>query len=599
MSRRPSPQALLALPGNLDKPNPYQVLGLRDGESDKAVIAAAGQRTVNRLKQVKAEADAEAWRQAAIWVKQARQILADPQHKARLDQKLAAAVASGGQTTLGSQPGSAHHRGPMNQPGVAAGTPSDQSDPLAAVLPSNSVRGNGPDASPPSAPPPRNSVSKPTLRAGTASLPPAAAQPPLPPPAPSPATSPPDAVRPVPPAPGAVLANAGESEPTAVWPAPGPPNPPAELPGQSATPVMPVDFTPAVAAEPPRRRRRRKSFPWATVVLTCFAIGCLASITGLVYILAKNPVVINFGGGGQQATDGTSVAAQASAAQQQGEQDRGQRDPIMGRYSGDRAQQDPPRQAQRQQQAVEADKWLSELSDDGEEPSRGDDAPDDAPQDGTNRGDMRDESAMTDEPMMSDASDTSDTAEPPASDPLTGDVAAGQAALDAARQAIRRADWQTMAQQAQAAVQAAADEDQRRSAEALQSLAHWAAYYHEGVQQGLEKLGAGESFNITDQLQVVIVEIAPEKVIVRFSGKNRDYPRGELPLVMVHKIVRFALPTESPLLPVAAEAYQAVAPVTTPQYRSQSIETLEGMPEEIDDVRPAEIAAAIRDVYPD
>ena len=95
----------------------------------------------------------------------------------------------------------------------------------------------------------------------------------------------------------------------------------------------------------------------------------------------------------------------------------------------------------------------------------------------------------------------------------------------------------------------------------------------------------------------MVVEIGPEVVEVKFSGRNKDYPRHKLPLVLAHKIATFAMPADAPETTVAAQAYQAIAPISTPQYRQQAIRALEAMTEPVEGAEPVDVVAAIRDVF--
>jgi hypothetical protein len=70
-------------------------------------------------------------------------------------------------------------------------------------------------------------------------------------------------------------------------------------------------------------------------------------------------------------------------------------------------------------------------------------------------------------------------------------------------------------------------------------------------------------------------------------------------LVIAHKLATFSMPADAPATKAAAQAYQALAPVTTPQYREAAIKALEAMPPQPDDVDPAVLVAAIRQVFPD
>lgn len=71
-------------PGN-SSPNAYEVFGLGVGEPDMAIVSAAVQDTVNRLRAIKATTDPQVWQLAANVVQAARVKLADPKQKAELD----------------------------------------------------------------------------------------------------------------------------------------------------------------------------------------------------------------------------------------------------------------------------------------------------------------------------------------------------------------------------------------------------------------------------------------------------------------------------------------------------------------------------------
>ncbi len=175
---------------------------------------------------------------------------------------------------------------------------------------------------------------------------------------------------------------------------------------------------------------------------------------------------------------------------------------------------------------------------------------------------------------------------------------AAQTALAKARQILATAKWDQMNAAAEAAAQAAATPEQKQMAKQLVQLAELATHYHDGVEKALDGLKAAETFNVSDQLQISVVEITAEKVVLRFNGRNKDYARAELPLVIAHKIAGFTMQVDAPATKAAAQAYQSLAPVTTPQYREQAIEALEAMRPQLDGVDLADVVAAIRQVFP-
>lgn len=615
-----SAQSLLSLPGELLRPNPYQVFGLRGGESDEEAIAAAIRATIRRLNDSKSSADPAAWKQAAAWVTAARDQLKDPAAKQRLDEGLQTADSA-----VSPQPPATPRRAadPADAPKVAA------LDPLAGLLP--------PDDSPSLAalPSALEIQTKPQLFAGRAVLPPSASS--LSPISPRLANPPPT---PLPPQP---IGAAPDFLPEPSATAPASPRTPEFLewepvatptsmtsPGAAASAASPTSdlagllVTPNASPErrPAAARRRTSTFPWANAFLFLFAIACLAAVGGLIYTVSNNPqgLVISLQTGGASGNPvpaaGTATVAapdpvMARPGQANGGESVGRGRPVRPRAAPARASTD---------QLNEADRWLQGLTESGEEspPMNGDQpaAPAAGPTPAV---------PMADAPPMPEASvpeptppapdtPTPDTplpnpvpatSEPGATEPMAttpGDapstdlIEAGDAALKRARDAVAKGEWTTMVELVEAAAAAAVTEPQKRSAAQLGELADLATYYHGAIEKGVAGLRAGETFNLTEQLQIAVVEVAPEKLIVRFNGKNKEYPRGELPLVMAHKMARFSLPTESPVTQIAAEVYQTLAPVSSAQYRQQSLRKLEAMPEMVDDIRPADLVAAIREL---
>ena len=587
MTRYRSAPALLSLPSDLARPNAYQVFGLRVGESDPQTVSNAIRSTIQRLNELKSDADSEAWRQAAKWVKAAREELLAVVSKPKVVDPLA-----------GLLPGQPKSSPTATSPVVAAAVVAAQGAPVQA-RPSD-----------------RPGTSQPAASAGQLSRGGQIVSPP--PPSPPPAPVPPSTTRPTSPDRMAdVLPTPTPTPQTESWPSPG--GPAESLPPRGSAETVAAEIgsapasagqwdRPAVVIEEPARasgrqpaKRRGAGFPWLNAVLVLFAFACLLAVGGLVYVMSKNPqgLVISLQTGGAPGDAAspepvrTGVAASGGSVRGVPEPRRGD---TSGRAGGGSA-------AGRGTQMAEADRWVESLAGDSAQAGMpaGAAAADGMPAPATMpMATTEDMAAMADQPGDSDAEPMVATegagTDENTSSGMTPEQDAGAAALAAARLALRQADWQGMVPAAAAAAAAAVTPEQKLSASRLEELAELAEYYHGGIEAGLDKLKAGESFALTDQLQVVVVEISPERLVVRFSGQNKEYPRQELPLVLAHKIVRFALPTESPVVPIAAAVYEAIAPVSTTLYREKAIRTLEGMTEEVEGVRPSELATELSEV---
>jgi hypothetical protein len=576
MTSSTTAQSLLALPSGITDPSPYAVFGLRSGEADAARIGQAVKATVARLNASKATADAAAWQQAVSWVKRSREILLDPARKAQLD-----AGISGESTAATSNKAAANELSGSSSTG-------DVDDPLAGLLPGAS----GPTTNVARTP-------APPFRAGPAHLPAAHRSS-------GPAVSPPDVSAPVDHAAAvggpAVLATTATHSPV------------EELQAVAAA-IAPIQV---VDQQAKRSQRRRKQFPWTTLVLAFLSGSAAAAIGGLLYLLTQHPHGISMhsppasSGAGNRMSVAAVPASDADETGLSGNR-RQPRDPVMGRLGGAQnsarrdtatggnatrdAAANPANSGRSPERLAAADDWLTRLPPASDEPAADDDADGESSMTASRTTTMP-VGAMASPPDATEPATAATGALPTVGTAMTaGEKDAAAAAIAKAREAIAKADWDTMLQQAEAAQQAAATAEDKVQASRLVQLADLASYYHGGIEKGLDGLGAGESFNVTEQLQIVVVEIGPEKVIFRFSGRNKEYPRRELPLVLAHRIARFAVATAEPVGIAAANAYQAIAPISTQQYREQAIAALEAMEEPVEGADPADVAAAIRDVF--
>jgi hypothetical protein len=358
--------------------------------------------------------------------------------------------------------------------------------------------------------------------------------------------------------------------------------------------------------KPASLRRRKSGFPWVGIFLALLTVVCLGGIVGMVYVLTQNPqglaITMQPGGPALVATeDAPGVSAAAPEMTTAPRAPRQPVDPIMGPTGQSRSGIGKPLDASEltgtptpdggmMEGAIEVDGMNDPSGDSGNRPESSDANPVSAtPETATPETTTPETTTPEPAPNLADI--------PGVVDPTPQQLEAATKSLETARQAIRQADWVRMENLASVAVRDAATAEQKAQATRLEQLAELATYYHVGIQKGLDGLGAGQSFNVTESLQVVVVEIGPQKVTIRFNGRNKEYPRGELPLVIAERVARFALPTESPSTAAGAEVYKAIASITTPQYRQAAVRVLESMEEVPDELIPADLVAAIKDVF--
>lgn len=573
MNATQTAQSLLSLPPGVTTPDPYTVLGIKPGESDPAKIAGSIKSVVVRLNGVKASADPAAWNQAATWVKESRRIISDPALKASLDKKMGHVASS----TLAAVPTTPQPLKsplpPASQSPVAAAF-----DPLAGFLP-------GQSSSPPAAVG-FGDAKNTAFRPGNAPASPVASQPPGFAPRPGFAQPPTQyAAVPAGPAYGSMPPSMGPMGVSDV----GQYGAGVAIAGEAARELG------AIAKPQSSVRRRKKRFPWASLVLVLLTLASIGGIVALVVFLTKNPngitIALQPGVDGAVPVAGTNLAVAPPIAR-----DDSPPDPIMGRLSPGK----PGRDADRISTTEKTDDFPSSGPSDDEMPMAAEN-----PAMTASPESMPSAAAVTDPSMANipegDAPPTvvPNMAEiPGVVEPTPEQLEMSQAALVKARQTLATANWDEMNAAAESAARSAATPEQKEMAKQLVQLAELATYYQVGVEKAIGGLKATETFNVTEQLQISIVEITPEKVIVKFNGRNKDYARSEIPLVIAHKLATFSMPADAPATKAAAQVYQALAPVTTPQYREAAIKALEAMPPQPDDVDPAVLVAAIRQVFP-
>ena len=352
--------------------------------------------------------------------------------------------------------------------------------------------------------------------------------------------------------------------------------------GPAAMPESPSTYhqTPAPLVSRRSRAKSRRGLPWISMFLILFCILGLAGLGGVLYFLQKGDlpsVVINSQGvkvaaSGDKDGDGRVVGVPGEVPHREPRKF----DPVMGGLAGDMP---PPRPPANDVETVKPTRPMV----DPPSPT----VP--MPKVPTPETPMPEVPAP--ETPMAEVS----MPEMPA--PSEEQIKAGDIAVAAIVTAIKQHDWLRMKQLANDAQAAAASDQQKEQAEMLFELVDLATYYRGGIDKAIGTLAAGNELDISDELKVVVVEKGPNKLIIRFNGKNKEYTFDTLPLTIAHKVARLTLPSDLPTNQAAKHCFQAVAAVTTPPYREAAIAELEKITEEIEGAEPAKLIAAIRLLY--
>lgn len=531
-----TPQSLLSLPPESQSPDAYRVLGLDSFESDRSVIKSAADAAVSKLRESKSTADEAAWTTAVQWVKTAYAILSDAGKKAAYDRKLMAESAK-----------------------------LQAFDPLAGMLPGNPGPASSPSLNQPSRQP--SEVNRPLAPSIDHAL----------------GSPPASSVGLVQPAASSITIS----------------SPPA-LPTAGNMPEIAMPFV-----KPVPSRKRRRGIPWMMVFLCLFCVLMMGGLGAVLYTLQNSDkqIVLNLGTGA--AVFGVDSDGDGKAVVMPGEiSERSKRpfDPVMGGLAGDM----PPPQPTEVVDGSPVPEFDAEASmppmDSMEVESMAGPQANMVPL-------VESVPAMSDLPMGAPSStpipaDAMPT-EPPvpamASEPVEpteAQVAEAEQALNAVVASIKQHDWNQMKTLAEKANALPMPGPMQARAEALYQLVDLAAYYRGGLEKSLLTLKAGNEFDLTNDLKVVIVEVGTNKLIIRFNGKNKEYTLDSMPLRLAQKIAELSVPADSPTAQAAKFAFQAIAPVTTPPYRDEAIAELEKIAEEVEGAEPAKLVAAIRDIYP-
>ncbi|MEM9368381.1 MAG: hypothetical protein AAGD07_20495 [Planctomycetota bacterium] len=519
---------LLGLPAEAKRPNAYEILGLTPGESDETRIQKAVATQIARLKAARDHAPPKAWASAVKAVQSAQGTLADAKMKAELDRKLSP------DTHVSAAP----------------------IDPLADLLPPSNPA--GPSVTP--APSPLE-TQIPASEEPTLSNEPATAS-----------VSNPPTISNAPPAP--------QTQPAA-----------------------------QIRTGRTRRRKKKRSRSLSTIVLGLFVVALLSSVGGLLYLLGTGKL-----GSGQVAiaTGPNGIVIQAGSPQMPISNPTVASRPAQQRHDGVMpinvpSSRAPDRVASLGQPDRSATEAITEdprrFPDSSVGPNSTETGMDAIPPtpvppmvnptnnpsmegDASNDvsiGNMAPGVAMNatgadgaPEPPMPEPS----MPEPPVngSEPTTAPspeaLQAGADAISQARLSIQNADWAMMKSLSETAENKAANDQQRSEAGTLYQVADLASYYHGGIIRAIGSLQAGNEFNLTETMTVIVTEANEQTIGIMRDKRPKSYPVAQLPVILAHALADMQVGLDANTALAAKALYQSICPTSTPDYRAQSLEWL-------------------------
>ncbi|TWU24278.1 hypothetical protein Pla52o_22050 [Novipirellula galeiformis] len=549
---------LLSLPSGTQNPHPYQVFSLVGGEQDAEVINAAIKKTIRKLQDAKGTADPADWKRAAKWVQQSRDILLDPVKKKELDVRFGVIELE----ELPPPPGAA---APISAPAAVPPPPGAavKADPLVGLLPK---------ADPLAALLPQGN---PLAAASPVAATPVIEMPAVP-------------VVPVPaanPSPGNDgLAAAGNHEAASF----------------AAAPV-------AIKKKAPKRRRKSRTGLYVSMI---FGLAMIAMIGALVWVINVKPGTIaitakdgSFTVSTDQGSD-KSLQAETPRSPSQGNRSRAV-DPIMGSLAPatrNGSGSNNPRGSFGDTQGgmgglggMDAgDSNPMEMSPEPNATNDRDDAEVSSPMESM-------ETTVPAPTTPGPAMTPPDTPEPAPAAPSVPElseemVAKGEELIAKARTAIKSSDWKQIKAVHDAAADTAFTPEQQMRAGPLLEIADLASYYRGAIERGVGTLDTGSDFEVTENLRVIVVEKGPDRLVIRFNAKIKEYAFDELPPRLAEKVASFALKEGDPAVIASQAVYQAIAPNSNDAYRQAAIQTLEAMTAEVEGASPKQIAVALRDL---
>lgn len=562
---------LLELPEHVTSPHAYQVFGLNPGESNAAAIQEAIARRITQLKAAKSSTAPETWSRAAQVLQTAQRALTDPKKKAKLDARFGIVSMDDASSTKTASPSvTATPQQASPNDATTNTTAAPVVDPLAALLPTGNTSNNTHAAPVASAQPAaRVSDNQPVTEIVDATL---AAGPVI------------DQVHVTPANPATGIGDVAPNLTPTI--------------SQSPAPLVVQPRSPTAA----RARRRQNSGGWLMggfLLLGFVIVGFLAAFffwgPGEVQVVRSN--------------DGITIRTKNDNANRQGQPQAPvveQKEPVRQvRPTSDGIMKQPPPAQPNSRDSL--GNFLSNpdaLPDTStmpglpsEMPSPPETAP--APGMGTGMQSNVDDSMQPNTVQPTPGPEPSPTTTPsPAArpEPTAENIAAGETAIASAEEAIRQPDWSTMKSLAEAAEKAAVTDEQVARAETLYQIADLGTYYRGGVSRAMADRTAGNEFNVTDSISLLVVEASAQQLIARRGARNYTYTLDDLPFVVSKALAKFQLPMESETGQAAQAIYESIASKSTPEVRADAAGILRSF-QNVEGADPQRIADWIETRY--
>ena len=93
----------------------------------------------------------------------------------------------------------------------------------------------------------------------------------------------------------------------------------------------------------------------------------------------------------------------------------------------------------------------------------------------------------------------------------------------------------------------------------LKEIAGYVRQFRQAVEAAAQNFEAAESFTVGTSTRVAVVEVLPDKIILRHTGQNKVYPYAELPPGLAVAIADFKLDGNDPASRVIKGAFYAVS----------------------------------------
>lgn len=159
---------------------------------------------------------------------------------------------------------------------------------------------------------------------------------------------------------------------------------------------------------------------------------------------------------------------------------------------------------------------------------------------------------MTPEPM---------TPEPiPAVAPSREELRSLAQSLTTARNAIGEMNFSMADQELAKATSIAKLDDHKAKIRRLQILSDYVSRFRAAIGQTLGRVNAGDQITLEDDKSFGIVEISPETLIIRYSGRNLRYPMSELPPGLATRLAEMSLDKDAPGTIAMKAAFVSVNP---------------------------------------